>query len=261
MADFPAMPLWTDAYLGDAYHLSTEEHGAYFLLLIAAWRTPDCRLRDDDKFLARVVKANQQRWNQRLRPAIEGFWDISDGFWTQKRLLKEREKARAICEKRSRLAREMWKAKRLKTLESIDANADANGMQYARATPYPPSSYEEESSYSNEYDSDAAENGRAAHHPKWSTKQTDEALEIWREELGDRLPGVLKLTGTRRANLRGRLSDLKSLENWRRYCRKIRNTPFLVGDNDRNWHADFDWTVKLANMAKVLEGRYERQLV
>jgi hypothetical protein len=42
MAEFPALPLWTDAYLGDTRHLSQSEHGAYLLLLITAWRTPNC---------------------------------------------------------------------------------------------------------------------------------------------------------------------------------------------------------------------------
>ena len=32
---------------------------------------------------------------------------------------------------------------------------------------------------------------------------------------------------------------------------------FLAGKNDRNWTASFDWLLKDANMAKVLDGAYQ----
>ena len=47
MAEFPAMQIWTDAYLGDTSHLSTTEHGAYFLLLMAMWRNGGSLPNDD----------------------------------------------------------------------------------------------------------------------------------------------------------------------------------------------------------------------
>src|SRR4051812_21801143 len=53
MAEFPALPLWTDAYLADCGHLSDAEHGRYFLLLMAMWRAPECRLPNDNDWLAR----------------------------------------------------------------------------------------------------------------------------------------------------------------------------------------------------------------
>lgn len=31
---------------------------------------------------------------------------------------------------------------------------------------------------------------------------------------------------------------------------------FLKGQNNRNWSATFDWLIKDANMAKVLDGNY-----
>jgi hypothetical protein len=31
----------------------------------------------------------------------------------------------------------------------------------------------------------------------------------------------------------------------------------LKGGNDRNWSATFDWLIKDANMAKVLDGNYD----
>ncbi len=86
MAEFPALPLFTDAYLADTRHLSTEEHGAYLLLLMCAWRTRGCALKDDDKFLARIVGVSSHRW-RRIKPVMREFFDVYDGMWRQKKLL------------------------------------------------------------------------------------------------------------------------------------------------------------------------------
>ena len=94
MAEFPALPLWTDAYLGDTTHLTTIEHGAYLLLLMTAWRTRDCRLPDDDRLLARYARLDARQW-KRIRPIIEQFFRIESGFWTQGRLDDEAQAVRA----------------------------------------------------------------------------------------------------------------------------------------------------------------------
>lgn len=91
MADFPALPLWTDAYLADTRHLSTLEHGAYLLLMMEAWRRPHCDLPDDDRILARLAGLNEEQWIE-CKSTIMEMWNL-DGrrkTWTQKRLLKER---------------------------------------------------------------------------------------------------------------------------------------------------------------------------
>jgi uncharacterized protein YdaU (DUF1376 family) len=85
----PAVPLFPDAYLYDTRHLSLEEHGAYLLLLLAAWRMPDCALPDDDARLARILSISGKRW-AKLKPTIMQFWHLENGHWTQKRLLQER---------------------------------------------------------------------------------------------------------------------------------------------------------------------------
>lgn len=91
MADFPAMPLFTDAYLADTRHLTTEEHGAYLLLMMEAWRRPECSLPDDDVLLARLSGLTPSRWKE-VRPVIIAFWkrDGRKKSLTQKRLLRER---------------------------------------------------------------------------------------------------------------------------------------------------------------------------
>src|SRR3546814_6166025 len=43
------IPLFPDAYHRDTTHLTTEEHGAYLLLLMAAWGTEDCSLPNDER--------------------------------------------------------------------------------------------------------------------------------------------------------------------------------------------------------------------
>ena len=37
---------------------------------------------------------------------------------------------------------------------------------------------------------------------------------------------------------------------------RINGLPFCRGENDRGWRANFDWALKPANIAKVLEGVY-----
>lgn len=91
MAEFPHLPMFTDAYLADTRHLTTEEHGAYLLLLMEAWRRPECCLPDDDVLLARLSGLPAQRWAE-VKPVVMSFWkrDGRRKVWTQKRLSKER---------------------------------------------------------------------------------------------------------------------------------------------------------------------------
>lgn len=101
MAEFPSLPLFTDAFLADTGHLNAAETGAYLLLLMMAWRSRDCRLPDDDAKLARWARVDGRTW-ARLKPKVMEFWTLSDGGWSQKRLLKER----GVVSKRAEVARQ-----------------------------------------------------------------------------------------------------------------------------------------------------------
>lgn len=90
MSQFPSLPLFTDAYLADTRHLSAQEHGAYLLLLMTAWRFPDCRLPDDDAKLSKWACVDGRTW-KRIKPIVMSFWTSENGTWTQKRLAQERE--------------------------------------------------------------------------------------------------------------------------------------------------------------------------
>lgn len=110
MADFPALPLWTDAYLADTRHLSTLEHGAYLLLLIEAWRRPSCSLPDNDVMLARLAGLSADDWAG-IRDVVMAFWkyDGRSKTWTQKRLVKQREFTQKHRQSQRDKAAKRWK--------------------------------------------------------------------------------------------------------------------------------------------------------
>lgn len=100
MSEFPSLPLFTDAYLADTRHLSAQEHGAYLLLLMMAWRMPDCRLPDDDTKLAKWASVDGRTW-KRIKPTVMAFWTLAEDQWSQSRLVRERE----YVSKRAEVAR------------------------------------------------------------------------------------------------------------------------------------------------------------
>jgi uncharacterized protein YdaU (DUF1376 family) len=74
-------------YLADTMDLSTEEHGAYVLLLCAMWRN-DGWVANDPARLASITKVPGKRWPV-VWAALERFFDVKDGKLSQRRLLRE----------------------------------------------------------------------------------------------------------------------------------------------------------------------------
>ncbi len=132
MAEFPAMPLWTDAYLADTSHLTTTEHGAYLLLLMAMWRSPTQSLPADDRLLARYSRLTTGQW-RRVKPQIMPFFRLADGAITQGRLTAEHEFVR----RRSRQQSDRAKARWLKTNDPPDAAASPEPCRDDAPTPTP----------------------------------------------------------------------------------------------------------------------------
>lgn len=99
MAEFPALPLFTDAFIADTVHLNAQQTGAYLMLLMAAWRSPDCKLPDDDKILARYARMEGRQWYAN-KEIIMAFWKRGgDQKWYQRRLLDERKRVEDIRNK------------------------------------------------------------------------------------------------------------------------------------------------------------------
>ncbi len=81
-------------------------------------------------------------------------------------------------------------------------------------------------------------------------------IEKWNKYLE---PKVSALTKDRKAKLRVRLNEKEFIDSYDKILNVIKNTPFLRGDNNKNWQADFDWVIKNdTNYVKILEGKYKK---
>ena len=71
-------------------------------------------------------------------------------------------------------------------------------------------------------------------------------------------PKLKTLSDTRKKAIKARLNTY-SLDDFKNLFEKAEQSDFLKGKNDRNWIAVFDWLIKDANMAKVLDGNYDNK--
>ena len=71
-------------------------------------------------------------------------------------------------------------------------------------------------------------------------------------------PSVKSLSDARKKAIKARLNTY-TVDDICEAFRKAEASDFLKGKNDRNWQANFDWILKDANMAKILDGNYDNR--
>lgn len=86
------MPLYVGDYLADTMHLSTRQHGAYLLLILACWRN-DGWVSGDERMLAAITKLDSDEWADD-RPLLVEFFKTARGRWSHRRVTVELKKAR-----------------------------------------------------------------------------------------------------------------------------------------------------------------------
>lgn len=109
MAALPYMQLYVADYLADTAHLTTEEHGAYLLLLFSYWQTGK-PLRADR--LASVSRLSNERWTD-VERTLKEFFHVSKGLWTHFRVEADLEKVDSKSKKNSNAGKASAKARAL----------------------------------------------------------------------------------------------------------------------------------------------------
>jgi uncharacterized protein YdaU (DUF1376 family) len=97
MAALPYMQLYIADYLADTMHLSTEEHGAYLLLMFNYWQTggaiPKSRL-------AKIARLDNERWIS-VEESLREFFVDNGTEWVHERIDQDLEIVLAKIEQRS----------------------------------------------------------------------------------------------------------------------------------------------------------------
>lgn len=126
------MPIYIGDYMADTAHLSTEQHGAYLLLLFAYWKNRG-PLPDSDQKLARITKLSMRKWKLN-RGVMSEFFEIKNGLWHQKRADEEIERSTRVKKTRSAIG-QAGAAARWGEKDAIQSNAPGIAKALPQALP------------------------------------------------------------------------------------------------------------------------------
>lgn len=84
-----------------------------------------------------------------------------------------------------------------------------------------------------------------------------DVLEGW-NDLAERcgLPKAERMTGGRLRQCKARLREYPDPDAWKRAFKHIHDTPFLRGENDRDWRADLNFVLQAKSFTKLTEESY-----
>ena len=85
------MPLYIADYLSATSRLTTEQHGAYLLLIMDYWKNGAPP--NNDQVLAQITKLSPDAWSN-ARSMLQPFFEVRDDLWFQHRIETEMVKAK-----------------------------------------------------------------------------------------------------------------------------------------------------------------------
>lgn len=140
------MPLYIGDYLSRTSRLTTQQHGAYLLLMMDYWKNGP--LPDDDAILAQITRLPADAWSMH-RAALQGFFSIEGNHWIHTdldaALLEAQEKRRKATERAKAGARAMHEKRKQRhssgnaqaQLKQSPSNAHAQHEQCPSPSPSP----------------------------------------------------------------------------------------------------------------------------
>ncbi|RVG96713.1 hypothetical protein CN221_11245 [Sinorhizobium meliloti] len=108
----------------------------------------------------------------------------------------------------------------------------------------------------NADDQDVSDAGAEPSSPEGSSP-TDRAIEVFSDQASKAgLPVPRKVTADRRRKVEARIRE-HGEELWAEACRRMANSAFCRGENDRGWRADLDFLCQPKSFNGLIEGKYD----
>ncbi|MGV6394532.1 DUF1376 domain-containing protein [Pseudomonas caspiana] len=127
MAALPYIQLYVADYLADTMHLTTEEHGAYLLLIFNYWQTgkpiPKSRL-------ARIARLPNERWIS-VEVSLNEFFNDNGNEWEHKRIEQDLDAVHSTQSQRSAAGKASAEARkqRKQTKSQRESNDRSNSVE------------------------------------------------------------------------------------------------------------------------------------
>ena len=244
------MPLYIGDYLADTMHLTTEQHGAYLLLIMAYWKNGG-PLPSNPQSMAAICRMSVDAWSN-AQEVLSGFFEVNteSGLWSHERI--EREMAEAGVNKERRVLRAKTAAA-ARWSKDAPSNAPSNAYAMLEQCPSPsPSDIEEIPNGIVDQQADLL-GGEAKKNVV--VIPYEKILDAFREKLPGFPQPRRPLDEDRRKAIRliwTRDDRFGSVDFFSRFFGFVSQSEFLTG-----WKGcGFDWLLKPKNFRKVLEGNY-----
>lgn len=256
MAALPYMQFYVADYLADTAHLTTEEHGAYLLLLFSYWQTGKPLKADR---LASIARMSNERWTN-VEQTLSEFFHVSKGTWTHFRVEADLEKVNTKSRNNSEAGKASARARALAKqalADSYSTNVATNAER----------SFNHARSRDTDTDTDTEQNQKPlsfAEEPDPVLRKRDETpyadfLATYQRVCAGRLKPAEKLNDKRRIAIR-RAWNFRARGKYpfresgflERYLERLCSDPFKVGENPRGWRADIEYAFREKTMTDVL---------
>lgn len=220
----PAFPFYAQDFLVGVMHLENDEIGGYIKLLAYQWVKGAIPYQS----LKKIIGADfESIW----AGVKDKFLEI-DGSYYNLRMEEERVKREAFSDKQSK-----------------------NGLLGGRPPKgNKPKNNPNKSQTKAKQKPLEKENESESEKEKENKIDNKEIIKIF-NSVCKNLPKVSKLTPSRNAALNARIKEynFKTLGD---VFILVSQSPFLNGDNEREWVADFDWILQPKNFIKIIEKKY-----
>lgn len=236
----------------------------WFKLLCLAGKQNNCgvfmmgRIPYTDKMLATIFRMKEATVTLALQTFQQfGMIEIVDGVitiphWDKHQSLDKLEVAKE--QTRQRVARHREKQKQL----LAESNGECNVTRNVTVTECNADRIRNiDIDITIEKEKDKREKENVTHESQGDSTAPQQIVDLY-NSICISFPSVRTLSETRKKTIKARLKTY-TFDDFKELFEKAESSSFLKGNNPRKWKATFDWLIKDANMAKVLDGNYNDQ--